>query len=569
MENQEIAGLLKFAASLMELHEENPFKIRAIQSAVLTIDKYTIPLHGQSHDALTAIDGLGKSIASKVFEIYTTGSLAELTLLIGQTPPGVIEMLDIKGIGPKKVRSLWKELGVDTKEALLHACNENKVAGLKGFGEKTQETIRQGLIFKQANKERFLYAEAEALAEEIERLIRQSGLALEASVSGEIRRKMEVIDSIQLIVAAEDSLKVLNFLETIPFLEKNEKTSGPFTWRGKDNVLGARVEIKIYPKALYPSKLYVNSAAQEHLNVRISEGKTLLQHALQSNATSEQELLEQAGMQYIEPELREGLWETEAAKQYQLPPLLTMGDLKGILHNHSTYSDGKHTLEQMAVRCMELGYEYLGICDHSKAGAFYNGGMYENKVKEQHKEIDALNQRLAPFKIFKGIESDILSDGSLDYDDDVLASFDFIIASIHSNLKMNEEKATERLIRAIENPYTTMLGHPSGRILLEREAYPLNYKKVIDACAANQVVIEINADPHRLDLDWRQVIYALEKGILISINPDAHHMDSYANMKYGVYVGRKAGLTKEQTFNALSLNEVEVYFQKKRQLARA
>jgi DNA polymerase (family 10) len=564
MENEKIAAILKLTASLMELHEENAFKIRAIQSAVYAIDKTNQTLFGMQAEALAQMDGFGKSIAAKILEICTTGALAELSLLLSNTPPGVVDLLGIKGVGPKKVRALWKELGLESREALLEACNMNKVAGIKGFGEKTQEAIRQELLFKAVNKERFLYAEAEQLAEALEDLIRQSALAQQVIVTGEVRRKMEIVDTIQLLAATNDPAQLFDFLDAHPLLEVFPKLSGPFVWRGKDKSLGAKIEVKICAAADFISQMYVLSAAPAHLKTKVDERRTLLQHAYASRASSEKELLEEIGFDFIEPEAREGLWEIEASRQRQMPELVTIHDLKGILHNHSTYSDGKHTLRQMAEKCKALGYEYLGICDHSKAGAFYNGGMYENKVKEQHLEIDQLNKELFPFKIFKGIESDILSDGSLDYDDAVLASFDFIVASIHSNLKMSEEKATARLITAIENPYTTMLGHPSGRILLEREAYPLNYKKVIDACAAHQVVIEINADPHRLDLDWRQVVYALEKGVMISINPDAHHMDSYANMKYGVYVGRKAGLTKQMTFNALSLQEVESYFQKKK-----
>ena len=567
MENQEIAGVFKLMATLMELHDENPFKIRAIQSAVLNIEKSQRQLHGLTADEIGSIDGLGKSIAGKVVEIITTGTSAELTQLISQTPEGVIGLLDIKGIGPKKVKSIWKDLGIESKEALLIACNDNRIAALKGFGEKTQETIKQGLLFKQAHKEKFLYAEAEPFALQLEEIFSNSAHVLQASVAGELRRKMEVIDILQYVIATNDPIAMHAYLDSLPMLEKSMVQSGPFTWRGKDNILGCKIEIFICTEKKYASTLYIHSSAPNHLKIKIKEGKTLLQFALLSEAPTENLLLQDIGLQYIEPELREGFWEIEAAKENLLPELLNVTDLKGILHNHSTYSDGKHTLEEMAVRCKELGYEYLGICDHSKSGNFYNGGMYENKVREQHQEIDHLNIKLAPFKIFKGIESDILSDGSLDYDEHVLASFDFIVASIHSNLKMNEDKATERLLKAIENPYTTMLGHPSGRILLEREAYPVNYKKIIDACAVNNVAIEINADPHRLDLDWRHVKYALDKGVMISVNPDAHHMDGYENMKYGVYVGRKAGLTKAMTFNALSLGKVEEYFLMKKQVA--
>jgi DNA polymerase (family 10) len=267
---------------------------------------------------------------------------------------------------------------------------------------------------------------------------------------------------------------------------------------------------------------------------------------------------------YIEAWQREGIYEIALAKENKLPVTVKYEDLKGILHNHTTYSDGTNTLKEMADHCKALGFEYLGICDHSKSGNFYNGGMYENRVKEQQNEIDALNATMGPFKIFKGIESDILNDGSLDYEDDVLRSFDFVVASIHTNLKMNEDKATARLIKAIEDPFTTILGHLSGRLLLKRDAYPLDYPKIIDACAANNVVIEINADPRRLDMDWRWVIKGIEKGVVFSINPDAHRKEAYGNMKYGVYMAEKAGLPQELTLNSWALDKISSFFQSKK-----
>jgi DNA polymerase (family 10) len=257
--------------------------------------------------------------------------------------------------------------------------------------------------------------------------------------------------------------------------------------------------------------------------------------------------------------MREGFDEVDLARVNKIPVLLEEKDLRGILHNHSTYSDGKHTLRQMAEYCKELGYDYLGISDHSRT-AFYAGGLEIERIEKQQKEIDQLNKELAPFRIFKGIESDILSDGSLDYPENVLASFDFIVASVHSILNMDIKRATERLLRAIENPFTTILGHPTGRLLLRREGYPIDHKTIIDACAKNNVVIEINANPWRLDLDWRWVRYAMEQGVMLSINPDAHEMDGYADMKYGVLVGRKGGLTKKMTLNSLSGKEIAAYF---------
>ena len=278
---------------------------------------------------------------------------------------------------------------------------------------------------------------------------------------------------------------------------------------------------------------------------------------------SEEEIYSNLKIHYCEPELREGLFELEKAKAHTLPKLIEAIDLKGILHNHSTYSDGMNTLEEMAVYCKQLGYEYLGICDHSQT-ASYAGGLKVEQVLQQHDEIEKLNKQLAPFKIFKGIESDILGNGNLDYEDDILKTFDFIVASVHANLKMDEEKATTRLLKAIENPYTTILGHPTGRLLLGRPGYPINHKKIIDACAANKVVIELNAHPYRLDIDWRWIPYCLEKGVMISINPDAHQLKGYHDMNYGVNVARKGLLTKEHCFNSKNLQEIENYFNSKK-----
>jgi DNA polymerase (family 10) len=281
---------------------------------------------------------------------------------------------------------------------------------------------------------------------------------------------------------------------------------------------------------------------------------------LENQIDSEESVYKEFKTPKLIPELREGSFELQYDLENIPPSLLMLQDLNGPFHNHSNYSDGKNTIRQLTEYCIKQGYEYLGLSDHSKS-AFYANGLQEFQIKKQHEEIDQLNQEFAPFKIFKGIESDILNDGSLDYDKDVLASFDFIVASIHSNLNMDIHKATQRLIKAIENPYTTFLGHPTGRLLLRRQGYPIHYKKVIDACAENKVSIEINANPWRLDLDWRWIHYALEKEVILSINPDAHEIAGFDDMKYGVYMGRKGGLTKEKTFNAWSLAQVEKYLE--------
>ncbi|HEY4649853.1 MAG TPA: DNA polymerase/3'-5' exonuclease PolX [Pontibacter sp.] len=563
MENKKIIRLFKLAAELMELHDENPFKVRSYVNGAAALELVEEPLAGMSQATLESIQGVGKGIAAKIIEINQTGSFAELDQMLAATPPGVVEMLRIKGIGPKKVRTIWRELGTETVEELLEACEQDKLSKLKGFGAKTQENIRQALLFTQQNRGKLLYAEAESAAEELLQTIKQALPDAKVEVAGDVRRRMEIVESLQFVVGTDNYADACEKLSKIDVLQQGVRNSGPRVWRGNYSLNGLTVEIRLVEDACFANEVVLRSASEAHLTQVFAAGKCMLNVLREENHATEEAVYNAAGMAYVVPELREGTNELQLAMENKLPKLLELSDLKGILHNHSTYSDGAHTLEQMATFCRDMGYQYLGISDHSKT-ASYAGGLREGDVLRQQKEIDELNQKLAPFKIFKGIESDILTDGSLDYEEDILKTFDFIVASIHSVLNMDEKKATQRLITAIENPYTTMLGHPTGRLLLRREGYPINHKMVIDACAANNVIIEINANPWRLDLDWRHVQYALEKGVMLSINPDAHHTSGYDDMKYGVLVGRKGGLTKEMTFNAKSVEEVEAYFNKRK-----
>ncbi|MCZ4223227.1 DNA polymerase/3'-5' exonuclease PolX [Pedobacter rhodius] len=560
MENKTIARTLRLLSQLMELHEENPFKIKSIANAYFKVDKLPFALKDKPVDEIDKIEGIGKSLAAKIIELLQTGELKELNAIIQQTPEGVVEMLGIKGIGPKKILIIWRTLGIESIGELYYACNENRLIEAKGFGLKTQEEIKNAIEFKLAANGRFLYAQVEGFANTLyaqisEWLIKVDNDSL-LGFAGQYRRACEIIDELEFVIGADQVEKVkinLNSFEPLSLI------AGEHAFITTTEA-GLRVKIFIVSKADFFLEWFKLTGTTEHV-------EKVLKMAGDGPFASENEIYNTAGLAFIEPELREDFNEIELAAANKLPTLITYGNLKGSLHNHSTWSDGVHTLEQMAVYCKDsLNLQYLGICDHSKT-AVYAKGLNEQRVFGQHQEIDELNKKLAPFKIFKGIESDILSDGALDYADDVLKTFDFVVASVHSNLRMDEAKATTRLLKAIENPYTTILGHPTGRLLLSRAGYPIDYKKIIDACAANNVVIEINANPLRLDLDWRWHRYALEKGVLLSINPDAHRTEGFHDMRYGILVARKGGLSADKCLNAFSLEEIKDYFDRKKGLA--
>lgn len=558
MENKTIARTLRLLSQLMELHNENPFKIKSVANAAFKVDKLPYPIQGKSLEEIAQIDGLGKSISAKVWELLESGSMVELDTILAETPEGIVEMLGIKGIGPKKIVVIWKELGIENIGELYYACNENRLIEAKGFGLKTQEEIKKIIEFKMAAQGKFLYAQIESSVNKLHAdlsvwLNSITGNPL-LGIGGEYRRCLEIIDEIELIIGSDSLEEIqtkINTFTTLPFEQQEEHNYLANTESG------LTVKLQVVLKTDFYLNWFKLTGNEQHVN-------EVLKLSGSGPFSSEHELYEKAGLAYIEPELREGLNEIELAKVNKLPQLINYSDLKGSLHNHSTWSDGVHTLEEMAIFCKEnLQLEYLGMCDHSKS-AFYANGLNEQRIYAQHQEIDALNAKLAPFRIFKGIESDILYDGSLDYSDDILKTFDFVVASVHSILRMDEDKATSRLITAIENPYTTILGHPTGRLLLSRKGYPIDYVKVIDACAANNVVIEINANPLRLDLDWRWHRYALEKGVLLSINPDAHRKEGFHDMHYGVLIGRKGGLTSKQCLNSFALQDISQYFNNKK-----
>ncbi|MFN4145224.1 MAG: helix-hairpin-helix domain-containing protein [Runella sp.] len=587
MTNDTIVEALELTAKLLELHEGDSFKIRSYSSAAFNLSRINErELALLSADELTKIQGVGKGVAAKIRELVETGKIAETEELLAQTPTGVLEMFKVKGIGPKKIGTLWRQLGIENLEALQRACQSGQIAQLKGFGENTQQKILESLAFLRSQAGKLRMDKAEALAQLLEEALQAQ--FEKVAITGEIARGNETVETIQLVVATDSPTEAPQKLKNIGWILQTPRESSPFVWRGRlrhateseadapppneeievQTTKEVKVEILFVKPEWFENERFVAECTEAHLAYRVSSGQTLFQIAYQAPITSTEEVYQKAGLPYIVPEMRQGNGEWEWIQQNDSSQLITWQDLRGILHNHSTYSDGKHSLEEMARFCKELGFEYLGIADHSQSATYANG-LRVDRVLQQHTEIEHLNQTLAPFKILKGIESDILGDGSLDYPNDILQTFDYVVASVHSNLNMTLEKATARLLRAIENPYTTILGHPTGRLLLAREGYPIDHKAVIEACAKHGVVIEINASPWRLDLDWRWIRYAMECGVLLSINPDAHQKEGYFDMHYGLRVARKGGLIKSMTFNALSLQAMEDYLTKKKHKSKA
>lgn len=555
MTNSDIADLFKLYADLSELHGGNPFKIKQFTNAFFRIDKMLLPLENLSIPELEKIEGIGKGIAAKIDEINKTESFDELNDLIANTPEGVLMMMKIKGIGPKKIAIIWKELEIEEIGELLYACKENRLAQAKGFGLKTQQSVINQIEFMYASANKFHYAKVEQKAFDLVKKLLSLNNVQNVSLCGAIRRKLEVIDAIEILVSSSDYNELESqLIESNLFTEIKKNETG-----FKANYEQIPVLILVCNNDDFVWLLFEKTSNEKHLEL-------LDLNAINKQANNEEEIYKSIQLPYIFPEMREGTNEVELAKQNKLPTLIEYTDLKGALHNHSTWSDGLNTIAEMAKACEKLGYNYFGIADHSKA-AFYAKGLSEEQIINQHLEIDKLNKSNPNFTVFKGIECDILYNGQMDYANDVLASIDYVVASVHSILKMNEEKAMSRLISAIENPYTTILGHPTGRLLLLREGYPINHKKIIDACADNKVAIEINANPYRLDLDWRYIDYALNKGVMLCINPDAHNIEGLKDMYYGLQIARKGGLTKENCLNAFSTEKLKKYFKQKNNIS--
>ena len=555
MDNYQIADSFSLLAKLTDIHGENSFKAKSYATAAFTIEKLPLQLSETPHEKIFSIKGIGESTGKKIIELLDTGVLKALEDMIKKTPPGVMELLNIKGIGPKKIATIWKEMEIESVGELLYACKENRLKLYKGFGEKTQHTIIETIEFYLKSKGSFLFSQINLMADDVKSFFEKIFLTTKISFAGAYTRQLEIIHELQLVID-DTANNIENKLSVVPDFELVEKNQHDLLYR-----VSVGLKIRLYSCNTIP---FMQQVFFKNCSDEFGEAFAQQYNSIDfSTCENEEAVFNKAALNYIPACQRESVSIIEKARQNQLPPLLQASDIKGIIHSHSNWSDGSFTIEEMAKAAIKKGFEYLVISDHSKS-AFYANGLQEERIKEQHIYIDELNRQLAPFKIFKSIESDILNDGNLDYSNAILSTFDLVIASIHSNLKMSEDKAMIRLMNAIENPYTTILGHMTGRLLLSRKGYPVDHKKIIDTCAANNVVIELNAHPSRLDIDWRHIDYAIEKNVLISIDPDAHSLDGFDDIKYGVLVAQKASVRKENNLSSFGLIELEAFLLKRK-----
>jgi DNA polymerase (family 10) len=558
MDNATIADNFSLLSKLMDIHGENSFKTKTYSIAAYNIEKMPVSLKDTPREKLSGIKGIGDSVGKKVAEMLDTGHLQLLNDYISNTPPGVIEMLNIKGIGPKKIHTIWKEMEIESIGELLYACNENRLTLFKGFGEKTQLNVIEAIGFYMQNQGHFLYAQLEEIFPQVDGYLKKIFSPDTVRVTGAYRRHDLTIEEMEYVVLAPiESIKPR--FQTAQPPELLEETDTSILYKLRNGL-----KLRLYHGETNRAKALFNTTGSAAFLEAFNKTFPSLQY--KGDETGDDEVIfEKAKIAYIPPYLRETAEIIDAAKKNKLPVVIQPEDVKGLIHSHSNWSDGASTIEEMAKELINRKFEYLVISDHSRAAAYANG-LTEERIREQHKYVDQLNAKLRPFKIFKSIECDILNDGNLDYTSDTLATFDLVIASVHSNLKMNQDKAMSRLLKAIENPYTTILGHMTGRLLLSRNGYPVDHKKIIDACATNHVAIEINAHPRRLDIDWKWIGYAMDKGVLLSINPDAHYLEGFDDVKFGALAAQKGGLTKEMNLSSYNLKQFEDYLSKRRKL---
>jgi DNA polymerase (family 10) len=565
MDNESVAEFLERIAMLLELKGENPFKVRSYRNASATVEDLEEEIGALAEEGrLTDLKGIGKGISEGIAEFMERGSSSLLDELEAAVPEGLVEMTRIRGLGPSRVKAIHKELGIASIGELEYACIENRLVELKGFGKKSQTAILNEIqLFKKYAQFFHMHYALDTL-EGVARLLQEDERVLDVSLSGDARRYCEVVSLGRLVVSSKEPDAVLDLLASFDHLfNEFEGSDGFFE---ATHTYGIPVEIHIVGPERYPHRLLWTTGSDAHLKM-LQDCATELKLALNEHGlfeldnplpmkfTHEDELYNALGLKPIPAELREGGDEIVAAARGGLPRLVETSDVRGILHVHTKYSDGSETIAEIAEAAQAAGYDYLGISDHSRA-ASYAGGLSIQALKKQGEEIRALNRKMKGFRILHGIESDILTDGSLDYPDEVLDELDFVIASVHSSLTLQEEVMTERIIKAVSHPATRILGHPTGRLLLGREPYQVDLDRVLEACAREGVMVEINANPHRLDLDWRRLKDCRRLGIRVAINPDAHRLDGLEDVRYGVGIARKGWLEKEHVANCLSAEEL-------------
>lgn len=565
----EIITILRDIATLLELTDENPFKTRAYLNAAFALEGTTEDIMDLIETKkLAELPGFGEDITEKVTTLATKGKLPYYEGLKKKVPPGLVEMSRIPGLGPKKIKTLHEKLNIKTLQELEKACQKNKIATLSGFGEKTQQNILNGLQHLTKYATRHLYNEAWEAAQDIVAQLKKKSEVKQCEIGGSLRRHRETIGDIDLLISTTKPNQVMKHFIRLPQVEMiimHGPTKSSVRLKGSK----IQVDLRAVTEEEFPFALHYFTGNQDH-NIKIrararSKGYKLNEYGLfkgkrKIHCKDETELFKRLGLAYIPPELRESWGEIEAAEKNKIPDLIKVENIRGVFHVHSNWSDGKAELEEMIAAAQDLGFEYLGISEHSQS-ARYARGLDLVRLKQQETEIHKL-QKKYKIHIFWGIESDILADGSLDYPQAHLERFDFVIASIHSRMKMAEKEMTERIITALKNPFTTMLGHPTGRLLLEREPYAVNMKEVINTAADYGKIIELNAHPKRLDLDWHWGPYVKEKGVKISINPDAHSVKGLSDFRYGVGIARKGWFEKKDVINTYSKTQVMKFLKK-------
>lgn len=581
MDKKTVAAILDEIGTLLELQGENSFRCNAYHSAARAIDQLEEDLAQLiTEKRLDSVRGIGSTLQDKITTLVATGELEFYTELKAKIPAGLVEMLRVPGMGPKKVRVLADQLGVTDLLLLKAACEAGTVAALKGFGAKTQHKILEGLAFIEKVGQRVRIDEAMAIAEALLAGVRDAPGVLQIELCGSLRRRKETIQDIDLLVAAKDAGPVMDRFVALPGVVQvvgrgdtkasvmvERQTGGVQTYMNAD--------LRVVLPEQFPFALHYFTGSKEH-NVAIrglaqKQDLKLNEYELAGSKKSvackdETELFQALGLDYIAPELRENTGEVEAAASHQLPVLIEKGDLRGTFHCHTNWSDGSGTIEQMALAARELGYRYLGIADHSQSLTVANG-LTPERVRQQHAAIDEVNAKLKGFKIFKGTECDILPDGQLDFDDEVLATFDYVVASVHSHFNLTEIEMTERIVRAVRHPAVRMLGHATGRLLLRRDGYKVDIEAVLKAAAKSGTFVEINAHPQRLDIDWIQCKRAKSLGVTLVINPDAHHPEDVALTRFGVDVARRGWLRKEDVFNTQTVAQVAAVFKQPKKKA--